>query len=868
MTILRVLIRLSSWLVPADSRDEWRKEWLAEAAAVAARGRSPLRFATGAPVHALSLRWREWRPSSLLIDARFAARLLRRQPGFALAAVGTLASGTGATIAIFSVVYGILFKPLPYREPDRLVQLWETNPLFGWTEAEVAPGNLISWRERNVVFSDIAWYLAGPDRHGGPADLTMGGDEPERVRGLQVSPNFFDVLGVGVRYGRTFLRGEDTPGRHRVVVLSDGFWRRRFGARLDVVGGTVPLNGRPWTVIGVMPPGFVFDDRTTDFWFPAAGVGDARDARQPHLLRAIARLKPGVTLPAAQQNLSAIAADLEREFPRTNRQMSVGAGPLDDWLVGRSRRPLLVFLAAVSLVLLIACANVANLLVARSAARVRELAVRAALGATRLRMMRQLLVESLAIAAAGTVAGLGIAAGAVRLFVTNAPASLPRVNDVGLHPAVSFFAIALVFLTTILVGVVPAWQASRAEPRAGVSDGGRSVSASGRLARLIVAVEVALSVVLLASAAITLRSFRALLVADPGFAIEGVTTAQLSLPATRYSEAGRIGAFYDELGVRLRGSPLVSGAGATFGLPVKGSAWTGDLFIEGRPDVRARNLKHRSVTSGYLEALGLRLIAGRTIAPTDRHDQPLVVVINETLARQFFTDSNPIGARITFDPPSPKVRPRTIVGVVSDEPQDGFGAPIAPMVYDSESQEEMREMSLVVRSAAPADQVSRLIRDVVRSMDPQLAVAEAGPLTDRIATMLAPQRLAATLATAFAVIGLLLSAVGIYGVVAYAAATRTREVGVRVACGATRFDIVRMLMVQHLRIVSAGMTLGLLAAAVAAELAAWSFYGVPRHDLLGLTGSAIVLFSSAVIACWVPARRALRIDPVLALRDA
>jgi putative ABC transport system permease protein len=867
MTIVRVVIRAASWLVPSDSRDEWRREWLGEACAVAARGRSPIRFALGAPIHALALRWRDWRPASLVMDARFAARLLRRQPGFALAAVGTLALGTAATIGIFSVVYGVLLKPLPYREPDGLVQIWEKNPLFGWTEAEVAPGNVISWRERNVVFSGIAWYLAGPDRHGGLADLTLGGDQPERVRGLHVSPNFFDILGVSARIGRTFLPGEDTPGRHRVVVLSDGFWRRRFGALPEIVGATVPLNGRPWTVIGVMPSGFVFDDRLTDLWIPAAGVADAREARQPHILRAIARLAPGVTLSMAQENLSSIARDLEREHPETNRQMSVDIGPLDDWLVGRSRRPLLLFLAAVCLVLLIACANVANLLMARSAARGRELAVRAALGASRLRTMRQLLVESLVIAAAGTGIGLAIAATAVRLFVAYAPAALPRVNDIGLHPAISLFAIALTLVTTMLVGMVPAWQAGRTEPRAGVGEGGRSVSASGRLARLIVAVEVALAVVLLGSAAITLRSFRALVVADPGFEVNELTTAQIALPATPYSERAQVGAFYEELGARLRASPLVSAAGAAHGLPVKGSTWTGDLFIEGRPDVHARNLKHRSVTSGYLETLGLPLIAGRTIQTIDRLDQPLVVVINQTLARQFFADTNPVGTRIAFDPPSPKVRWRTIIGIVADEPQDGPGAPIAPLVYDSVSQEPMREMAVVVRSTAPSDQIVRLIRDAVRSMDPQLALAEPGPLTARIGEWLAPQQLAAALATVFAVIGLLLSLVGIYGVVAYAAATRTREVGIRVACGATRSDILRMLMVQHLRMASAGLGAGVLAAIVAADLAAWSLYGVPRHDVLGLAASSTVLFVSAVIACWLPARRALRIDPVAALRS-
>ena len=448
MRLASWIIGLASWIVPADQRSEWRREWLAE---LQSRAQTPggsalasMRFAFGAPRHALWLRRDAWRPALLAADVRFGFRQVRRRPGLATAAILTIAIGAGATTAIFSVVYGVLLKPLPYRQPERLVQLWESNPLFNWTEAAIAPGNLLSWKERSTSFSDIAFYFGSATREGWMQSLTFGAEEPERVRAFPVSTNFFDVLGVGPATGRTFVSGEDVTGRHRVVVLSDRFWKSRLGGDPGIAGRTMSLNGVPFEVVGVMPPDFRFDTVQPDFWIPLTQrLADQREVRRPHFYRAVARLKDGVTPARARAELAGIARDLEREHPDTNTQMSAGLGPVDDWLVGPSRQPLLLFFAAVGLVLLVGCVNVANLLIARSFERAAEIRVRAALGASRARLVRQLLIESLAIASLGSALGLVIAAAGVKLFVASMPVDLPRAADAGIDVTVLGFCLAL-----------------------------------------------------------------------------------------------------------------------------------------------------------------------------------------------------------------------------------------------------------------------------------------------------------------------------------------------------------------------------------------------------------------------------------------
>jgi putative ABC transport system permease protein len=874
MNLAAWVVRVSAWLVPAEWRSEWRREWLAEIQARhprAGAGRpspGPLRFALGAPVHALWLGAEPWWPRTLRADLVSAWRFLRRRPALASSAILTLTLGIGATTAAFSVVHGVLLKPLPYRDPAALVQLWESNPLFNWTEAEIAPGNLISWRERHRVFTDIAWYSGSATRQAGQLSLTLGGEEPVRVIAQPVSANFFDVLGVSAELGRGFVAGEDQPGRPRVVVLSHPFWQRRFGGDPTVIGRTVPLNSRDVQVIGVMPAAFTFDQGDTDFWMPLTfDVKELREVRVPHWLRAVARLRPGVTIDQARADLAGIARDLEREHPESNRQMAAGLGPLDDWFVGQSRRPLLLFLAAVGLVLAIACANVANLLLARTAERLKEMTLRAALGATRLRLLRQLLLESLVIAATGTVLGVALAAAGVRVLMARTPVELPRQAEIGLHPAVLIFAIALTVATTIVVGIAPALHASGADLRDGLSEGSRTTGARGaRLRRTFVAVQIALAAVLLVGTMLTLRSFGALMAVDPGFRVENLVTARIALPAARYGADGRSATFFETLGARLRAHPSVQAAGATIRLPLEGAAWTGRLFIEGRPDVHLRELRHKSITSGYFEALGLRLIAGRTIQTTDRSGATLVVVVNETLARRFFPNEDPVGHRVAFDPPASAVRWRTIVGVVSDEPQDRLGKPAIAEVYDSELQEEWSQMAVAIRSSAPPADVIRTLKSAVHDLDPQLALYDAGPYADRVKRSVGREQVAVWLTSVFGIIALVLAAIGTYGIAAYAVATRTREIGVRVACGATAAAVSRMIVREHLLVVGIGLVAGLAAALAAGRFVGALLYGVSPTDAVSLGGSLAVLLIIGIVASAVPARRALRIDPVTVLR--
>jgi predicted permease len=867
MALAQALVKIAAWLAPSGERDEWRREWLAELHYRAARGRPLAAFALGAPIHALWLRKEQWRPTLIMSHLRFSLRALRRRPGLASASVLTLALGIGATTAIFSAVYGILLKPLPYRDPATLVQMWERNPLFNWTEAEVAPGNLISWMERNHVFADVAWYAASGTRQAGVRDVTVGGDRPIRVRALPVSANFFDVIGVQAHLGRTFARGEDVPGHHREIVLSDAFWRSHFAADPNVIQRTAILNGVSFAVIGVMGPSFRFDQGDTDFWIPLAmNLDEVRELRRPHMLRAVARLRPGVTVAQAQADLSQIASALEREYPDTNRQMGVGVGPLDDWFVGQTRRPLLTFLAGVALLLFISCANVATLLLARASERTREMSVRAALGASRAHLIRQLLIESFVLAMLGTIVGVGLAVGALRVFVHLAPAGIPRLDEIGLHPAVAAFAVGLTWVTALLVGLVPALDAARMDLRTGLSPGTRvTASRAPQLRRLLVGVEVMLAVVLLVGAMLTLRSFLALVAVDPGFSPAQLVSARVALPSARYGNDGQPSAFFEQVLAKVRSLPGVTSAGATAALPLEGRSWTGDLFIEGQPDVHGRELRHRSISGGYLEALGPRVIHGRTISNLDTAKAPPVVVVNETLARRYFPNQNPVGRRLAFETPGPKTVWRTIVGVVGDQVQAGPGVPQDPEVYDSHLQEEWSDMAILVRTAAPAMVLSGL-RQVIHDLDPQLAVYDVGPFSDHLSRALVRERFSTRLVGLFAGVALLLAAVGIYGVTSQVVAARTREIGVRVAFGATRTDVLRLIVRQELRVVIVGLLAGCGLAALGSRALASMLYGVTASDPASFGSAALVLFLVGLVACFVPARRALRVDPIAALR--
>ncbi len=697
LVLSRLLIAIGSALVPSSFRDDWTREWEAELwhhrerlqrgapLSIGARLDLVLRSG-GAVLHAAWLRKEEWSLSVILQDVRYALRGLRHRPAFTSVAILMLALGIGATASVFSVVHGVLLKALPYRDPDRLVQIWETNPRMNWVHAVVAPANLLDWKARSRSFASVAYYIGSDSKGPGSINMTLSGaGDPERIRGMSVSANFFNVLGTSADLGRTFNPEEELKGHTAVVILSDGFWRRRFGGDPSIVGRQVELNGTPSEIIGIMPRRFEVPGAEVDFWAPHAfDEAQFRRMRQPHWLRVIARLAPGVSIEQAREEMSRIAGDLEREYPDTNAQMGVGLEPLHDWFVGDNRRALVLLMGAVSLVLLIACTNVASLLLARASMRRRELAIRVALGAGRLRLLRQLLTESLVLAMVGAPVGMLLARLGVDWVRSAGPAGVPRLDQAVLDGSVLAFIVVVSFATALLFGLAPAWHSVRTPPGEGLQEGSRGATAGGATARrMLIVAEVALSVVLLVGAGLLLRSLIHLQAVDPGIHVAGGVSFKLTLPGQRYDTGEKKSAFYADTVTRLRSLSGVQAAGATTRLALEGFSWTGDLFIDGRPETWGRELRHKGITPGYLAAAGVRIVQGRDFTAADTRTSPGVAIINQTVARLYFGSVNPIGRRVSFDRPSPTTPWTTIVGVVADEKQDGLAAEVRPEVYRS-----------------------------------------------------------------------------------------------------------------------------------------------------------------------------------------
>ena len=585
--LARSVVRAASILAPAGEREEFRREWDAELA-WARSGRSPgdlARRACGAFLHALWLRKEQWSLDMLWQDLKFAARMLAGRPAFTAMAVLTLALGIGANTAIFSLVYGVLLKPLPFRSPDRLVQLWETNPLRNWTDATASPANLLDWRQRNRVFDGIAFYPGMDDHTPMYSNGTLTGSNagPERVQGVSVSTNFFRVLGVAPALGRDFDDTEQQVGRNRVVILSDGFWRTRFNGDPAIVGRDVTLNTLHYQVVGVMPPQFRFPAPDAQVWMPFVMSPETAQLRRPHYLRPIARLKPGVTIDQARADMAAIASDLERLYPDTNTKMGVGLGPLQDFVIGDVRTPLLVFLGAVAVVLLVACANLANLLLARAAGRRREFAVRSALGGAGWRLARQLLVESSLLALGGGILGVALARWAIAAVIGMSPGDVPRLEEVALDGRVLLFVAAITSATALLFGLAPAWHASRADG-AWLRDGIRTTGGGTLTRRVLVVAQIAASVALVVCAGLLLRSFERLQAVPPGFDPDHAVSFRLTLPGATYGDDdAKPIAFFDQFLARIRALPGVKAAGGSSVIGLEGQGWTGDLVHRGPP---------------------------------------------------------------------------------------------------------------------------------------------------------------------------------------------------------------------------------------------------------------------------------------------
>jgi predicted permease len=814
----------------------------------------------------------------LLQDIRYGVRNMLRTPGFALVTVLTLALGIGANTAIFSVVDAVLFRALPYRDAGRLV--WATNFASEQKQTLVFADEYAGWRTQNHVFENIAAYSPA-------AEYTLTGTgSPQRLSGAQVTASFLNVLGVMPQLGRNFLPEEDRPAGPKAVLLSNGVWRSNFGADRNVVGRVVALDDTPYTVVGVLARDFEFlDNSPADFLVPfqlsdssiQSVNGRLRVAIQP--LSVVARLRPGATVAATTVELNAIN---ERVLAGLNLKRLLGDAHaqvflLHDHEVGDVRPALLVLLGAVGLVLLIACANVANLQLARAAAREREVAIRSALGAGRWRLAKLLLTESSALALAGGVAGLLLAVWAIRLIRRFAPQTIPHLQVAHLNLRVLVFTLLMSLLTGILFGLAPVLAAFRVSLNDTLKEGG-SQSGSGagtrRAQKVLMVAEIALSFVLFIGAALLVKSFHQLTAIQPGFDPHGVLTAQVALPLDQYQTPDRQRAFFEQLVQRLQALPGVASAAATATVPLRGNVqMISTIQVEGQPAINpfmanVPTARINSVTPGYFSALRIPVIEGRLLDERDGADAPKSVVVNQALVRRFFEKEDPIGKRFTAKfSPGPEDPPTwTIVGVINDTKQQGLAADVTPEVTASTSQWPRFMMTLVLRTAVDPVSLVSAVRQQVSALDKNIPVYAVQTMDDLFSAEVASRRFNAGALAGFAGFAVLLAAVGIYGVMAYAVSQRTREMGVRIALGAGRGNVLRMILSQGFRLALIGAGLGLAASFVLTRLMTGLLFGVKPSDPRTFVLVTAALLAVALAACWIPARRATRVDPVVALR--
>lgn len=806
-------------------------------------------------------------------DLRFGYRTLRRNPGFSAVAVMTLALGIGANAAIFSVVNAVLLRPLPWRDPDRAVMIWSRWVSFDKTW--VASGEVVDYRRRSRTLSEVAAWGEGP------VNLT-GDGEPERVAAAAVTANLFSTLGVAPIVGRTFTPAEDVPNGPDLVVLGFGLWNRRYAADTSIVGRSILIDGRPHQVLGVMPPDFVLptdyhNPQPSQLWVPL-GMDPASTDHGSHGLYAAGRLAPGATVEQAAAELHDIARAMTNEglYP-VQMQFDTVAVSLPDEVVGSVRRAIWLLFGAVGFLLLIACANVANLLLARAEARQREIAVRSALGAGGLRVVRQLLTESVLLAAVSGIAGLALAWIAVRFLAWWNPASIPRVAGVSLDSAVLAFTAVVALVTSVLFSLAPALRALRTDLTDSLKDGGSNASAGSsrqRFRNALVVVEMALAVVLLVGAGLTLRSLWALQRVPLGFDPAGVLTMRLALPGASYERPEQVVSFYQQLLDHVRQLPGVRAAGAARSLPLGSTIGDFGLQVDGYEPPPGTNPKGdwQIVTDGYLEAMGERLIRGRAIARGDTTDGMLVALINEEMARRYWPGKDPIGGRfkIGVNPQRPWV---TVVGIVAGVRHNGITDAIKEKFYVPHTQwhrsvgNPIRGMTLVVRTTGDPAALAGPVRRAVRALDANLPVAEVRTMSDVVDATLSTPAFTGILLATFAALALVLSAIGIYGVLSYLVSRRTREIGIRVAIGARQRDVVQLILRSGLLLSIAGIAVGMGLAAWASQLMHGLLYDVSPADPLTFTIVGLTLVLVALAASVVPAWRATRVDPVIALKS-
>jgi predicted permease len=820
---------------------------------------------------------RDMRQTNLLetiwSDLRYAARALGRTPGFTIVILLTLALSIGANSAIFSVIEGVLLRPLPYPRPDRIVRVHfssDTYPKF-----PLNPFDFRDFRARNRTFSSIAAITR--------SDVQLSGvGEPVMLHAFRVTSGYFRVLGFLPSRGREFTFDEELPERGRLAILSDRLWRTRFASDRDMVGRTIILNAEPFTVVGVMPPVVqhpgndyhaVTEGDTVDLWYPFTFQGNPNN-RGSHFMEVIGRLNPGISTEKANADLSAILSQLAGEHPG-DKNWRIFLVPLYREMVGRTQRMLLVLLAAVGLLLLIACVNAANLLLARSTARAREIAVRGALGAARGRIVRQLLTESLVIAIAGAALGTILAVAGVRMLVSRLPEGFPRVAEIRLDPLVFAFTLVVALMTGFLFGLVPALAASKTDLRQGLNEGGRKATGSARqlrLRNLLVVGETGLACMLLIAAGLMLHSFVELLQADPGFSPQQVLTASLSLPNEHYKTVAQTTQFFEHLIAGLESLPGVQSAGVGTDLP-----WTGydenlgGFNVEGRSkDFSEKTTARYHVASiNYFRAMGMPLLRGRFFTEHDDKDAPSVIIVNETMAKRYWPNEDALEKRIAFsEQPKDKDWIR-IVGVVGDVKDQAYSSDAHPAFWWPLTQLpfNMRDMSVAIRAGSDPSPLTGQLRLAVHQLDPELAIADLRLLNDIADASVSGQRFVMLLVGLFAALALILATIGMYGVISYSVNQRMHEFGMRMALGARPWDLVRMIVRQGLRLSVMGAAIGLVCAAGLTRLLTSLLYGVSASDPITFAGVAVVALATTTLACYLPARRAATTDPMLSLRS-
>lgn len=808
--------------------------------------------------------------TALLQDIRFAARLLMRRPGFTVIAILSLALGIGANTAIFSVIDAVLLRPLPYVQPDRLVSLYETAPQMAFSS--VSAPSYRDWQEQNHAFSQLAAYVL--------TDMNLQGvASPERLETVRATANLFNTLGTRPLLGRTFVTGEDRPNASHVVVLSEGLWHRQFGGDPRLVGRAITLGGDPYTVIGIVPSRFRFPaSATTDIWIPLQIEPQLTAQRDSRSLHVIGRLRPGIELPAAISQLHQIAARLAQQYPKEQTGRSVLAVPLRQDITGDIRPALFVLLGAAGLVLLIACANVANLLLARAVDRHREVAIRLAVGARRTRLIRQFLTESVLLSLLGAVVGLALAYAGTPTLTRLAGSSIPFADNVRFDPQVFALLLLVALLTGVIFGLVPAFQATRVDLQTDLKEGASKGSAGiGRrhFRSMLVIAETALALVLLVGAGLLMRAFAQLENADSGMMTRNVLTMHVPAPSQQHDTAVSIRLFQPVL-QRIKAIPGVRAVGLTSALPLQESHNFGRLTIEGRPPDKSGErpiAEQRVVSPGYFRALGIRVIRGRDFTDRDAGAAsnsgvraagaaPAVVLINQALARTYFPNGDPIGRRIKLGESSWA----PIVGVVGDVRESGMDTPSAPTMYLSYLQFPYNEMTLVISTSVPPTSITAAVRAAIHSVDPNQPVYGVETMDQVVSESISDRQFYLSLLGTFAVIAFALAIAGIYGVMSYAVTQRTREIGIRMALGARASSVRHLVVREGMVLVIAGIACGAVMSLLLTRLLSSLLYGVSSTDPVTFISVAILLAAVALVASYVPARRAAAVDPTISLR--